>query len=59
MSTVNGVWNYTLTCAELDKQSKFFDTYWSAYHTAKNQTDTELTDLPDYLKEKNTFDIKA
>lgn len=57
LSNTGHGWSYELTSAELAKKEQFYAIYWKAYRAAQD-TD-ELSPLPDYLEEKNTFDEKA
>lgn len=56
LNTGNG-WGYELTPAELAKKDQFYSVYWSEYRAAKS--DSGLSELPDYLEEHSTFDVKA
>ncbi len=55
-NTGNG-WSYEMTSAELAKKNQFYSIYWSEYRSVKGNI--ELTELPDYLEERNVFDAKA
>lgn len=55
-NTGNG-WSYEMTPAELAKKNQFYSIYWSEYRSVKGNI--ELTELPDYLEERNVFDAKA
>ena len=46
-----------MTSAELAKKNQFYSIYWSEYRSVKGNI--ELTELPDYLEERNVFDAKA
>ena len=57
-NTGNG-WSYEMTPAELAKKNEFYAIYWAEYRSAKNSVGAELSELPDYLEEKPSFDRKA
>ncbi len=57
-NTGNG-WSYEMTPAELAKKNEFYLIYWTEYRSVKNNTEVELSELPDYLEEKPSFDRKA
>ena len=42
--------------AELAKKNEFYSIYWTEYRSVKNNVGAEL---PDYLEEKPSFDMKA
>ena len=56
MNTGNG-WSYEMTPAELTKKNEFYKIYWNEYRSVKNNSG--LSELPDYLEERNIFDRKA
>ena len=57
-NTGNG-WSYEMTPAELAKKNEFYSIYWSEYRSVKNSVGAELSELPDYMEEKPSFDRKA
>ena len=57
-NTGNG-WSYEMTPAELAKKNEFYSIYWTEYRSVKNSVGAELSELPDYLEEKPSFDRKA
>ena len=57
-NTGNG-WSYEMTPAELVKKDEFYSIYWTEYRSVKNSVGEELSELPDYLEEKPSFDRKA
>lgn len=57
-NTGNG-WSYEMTPAELAKKNEFYAIYWAEYRSVKNSVGAELSELPDYLEEKPSFDRKA
>lgn len=57
-NTGNG-WSYEMTPAELAKKNEFYSIYWTEYRSVKNSVEAELSELPDYLEEKPSFDRKA
>ena len=57
-NTGNG-WSYEMTPAELTKKNEFYSIYWTEYRSVKNSAGEELSELPDYLEEKPSFDRKA
>ncbi len=48
-----------MTPAELAKKDEFYSIYWTEYRSVKNSVGAELSELPDYLEEKPSFDMKA
>lgn len=52
-------WSYEMTPAELAKKNEFYSIYWAEYRSVKNDIGTELSELPDYLEDKPSFDKKA
>ncbi len=48
-----------MTPAELAKKDEFYSIYWTEYRSVKNSVGEELSELPDYLEEKPSFDMKA
>ncbi len=48
-----------MTPAELDKKNEFYSIYWTEYRSVTNSVGAELSELPDYLEEKSSFDMKA
>ena len=56
MNTGNG-WSYEMTPAEITKKNEFYKIYWNEYRSVKNNSG--LSELPDYLEERNIFDRKA
>ena len=57
-NTGNG-WSYEMTPAELAKKNEFYAIYWAEYRSVKNSVGAELSELPDYLEDKPSFDRKA
>ena len=51
-------WGYEMTSSELEKKDEFYSIYWSEYRAVK-EVEISLTELPDYLEEKPSLDIKA
>ncbi len=58
LNTGNG-WSYEMTPAELSKKDEFYSIYWTEYRSVKNSVGAELSEMPDYLEEKPSFDMKA
>ncbi len=52
-------WAYERTPAEREKEREFYGIYFNEYRTLKNEQGSELEELPDYLEEKPSFDMKA
>ena len=52
-------WSYEMTPAELSKKDEFYSIYWTEYRSVKNSVGAEISELPDYLEEKPSFDRKA
>ena len=52
-------WAAERTPAEREKEKEFYEIYFNEYRSVKNGKGTELTELPDYLEDKPTFDQKA
>ena len=42
-----------------EKEKEFYGIYFNEYHTIKNDQQSELEKLPDYLEENPSFDMKA
>lgn len=57
-NTGNG-WSYEMTPAELAKKNEFYSIYWTEYRSVKNSAGAEHSELPDYLEEQPSFDMKA
>ncbi|MDE7445222.1 MAG: hypothetical protein K2N15_05875 [Lachnospiraceae bacterium] len=52
-------WACERTPAEREKEREFYGIYFNEYRSLKNSQGTELEELPDYLEEKPSFDMKA
>ena len=52
-------WGYEMTPAELTKKDEFYSSYWKEYNAVKNGMNSELKELPDYLKKRPVFEAKA
>lgn len=52
-------WACERTPAEREKEKEFYAIYFNEYRSIKNNTGAELDELPDYLEEKSSFDMKA
>lgn len=52
-------WACERTPAEREKEKEFYGIYFNEYRTIKNNQQTELEKLPDYLEENSSFDMKA
>ena len=52
-------WACERTPAEREKEKEFYGIYFNEYRTLKNGKGAELEELPDYLEEKPSFDVKA
>jgi hypothetical protein len=52
-------WAYEKTPAEQEKSKEFYEIYFNEYRALKNGKESELEELPDYLEDKATFDVKA
>lgn len=52
-------WACERTPAEREKEKEFYGIYFNEYRTIKNNQQTELEKLPDYLGENPSFDMKA
>lgn len=52
-------WGYEKTPAELEKSKEFYDIYWKEYRSITNSEGSEMAELPDYLEDKASFDMKA
>lgn len=52
-------WACERTPAEREKEKEFYGIYFNEYRTLKNGKGSELEELPDYLEEKPSFDMKA
>ena len=52
-------WACERTPAEREKEKEFYGIYFNEYHTIKNDQQSELEKLPDYLEENPSFDMKA
>ncbi|MBQ2882930.1 MAG: hypothetical protein IJE43_04040 [Alphaproteobacteria bacterium] len=52
-------WACERTPAEREKEKEFYGIYFKEYRTLKNGKGLELEELPDYLEEKPSFDMKA
>lgn len=52
-------WACERTPAEREKEKEFYEIYFNEYRTLKNGKGSELEELPDYLEEKPSFDMKA
>lgn len=52
-------WAYEATPAEQEKMKVFNGIYWKEYRSIKNAENSEMAELPDYLEDKPSFDMKA
>ncbi len=52
-------WACERTPAEREKEREFYGIYFNEYRSLKNGQGAELEELPDYLEEKPSFDMKA
>jgi hypothetical protein len=52
-------WACERTPAEQEKEKEFYGIYFNEYRSLKNGKESELEELPDYLEEKSSFDMKA
>ena len=52
-------WAYERTEAEREKEKEFYAIYFDEYRSLKNGQGAGLEELPDYLEEKHSFDMKA
>lgn len=52
-------WACERTPAEREKEKEFYEIYFNEYRFLKNGKESELEELPDYLDEKPSFDMKA
>lgn len=52
-------WGYEMTPAELTKKDEFYSIYWKEYRAVKENESADLKELPDYIQEKESFDMKA
>jgi hypothetical protein len=52
-------WACERTLAEREKEKEFYGIYFNEYHALKNGKESELEELPDYLEDRATFDVKA
>ena len=48
-----------MTPAEHARKDEFYSIYWAEYRSVKNSVGEELSELPDYLEEKSSFDRKV
>ena len=52
-------WACERTPAEREKEKEFYEIYFNEYRTLKNVQGSVLEELPDYLEEKPSFDMRA
>ena len=52
-------WACERTPAEREKEKEFYGIYFNEYRSLKNSQEAELEELPDYLEETPSFDMKA
>lgn len=52
-------WACERTPIEREKEREFYAIYFDEYRSLKNRQGVELDELPDYLEEKPSFDMKA
>lgn len=52
-------WACERTPAEREKEKEFYGIYFNEYRSLRNGKGLELDELPDYLEEKPSFDMKA
>ena len=52
-------WGYEMTPAELTRKDEFYSIYWKKYNATKNDMNSELRELPDYLEKRPVFEAKA
>lgn len=52
-------WSCEKTSAEREKEQEFYGIYFNEYRSLKNGQGAELPELPDYLEERPSFDMKA
>lgn len=52
-------WVCERTPAEREKEKEFYGIYFNEYRSLRNGKGLELDELPDYLEEKPSFDMKA
>ena len=50
---------YEMTPAELARKDEFYSIYWKEYNATKNDMNSELRELPDYLEKRPVFKAKA
>ncbi|MBQ2801854.1 MAG: hypothetical protein IJF03_10735 [Lachnospiraceae bacterium] len=51
-------WGYEMTSSELARKDEFYSIYWNEYEAVK-KGESSLIELPDYLEEKPSLDIRA
>ncbi len=59
LSNIGYGWSYEMTPAEVEKKNEFYSIYWKEYKAVKNELGEQLTELPDYLADRTSFDAKA
>ena len=52
-------WGYEMTPAELTRKDEFYSIYCKEYNAVKNDMNSELKELPDYLEKRSVFEVKA
>lgn len=52
-------WACERTPAEREKEKEFYEIYFNEYRTLKNVQGSVLEELPNYLEEKPSFDMRA
>ena len=52
-------WGYEMTPAELTRKDEFYFIYCKEYNAVKNDMNSELKELPDYLEKRSVFEVKA
>jgi hypothetical protein len=48
-----------MTPAELTRKDEFYSIYCKEYNAVKNDMNSELKELPDYLEKRSVFEVKA
>jgi hypothetical protein len=48
-----------MTPAELTRKDEFYSIYRKEYNATKNDMNSELKELPDYLEKRPVFEAKA
>lgn len=60
LSNLGNGWSYEITPAELAKKDEFYSIYWNEYNLVKENGNSELREISDYLaQDRPSFEARA